>query len=106
MGNRSSAPLPAGPQMEKRFSPEELSLLRAQCSAGQGPLTREQFVARFGEGMGPAMRRVLLRLFVVLDANGSGGLELEEYVAAAFFFTKATPAERLRGECLCVYIRS
>jgi len=27
--------------------------------------------------MGPAMRRVLLRLFLVLDANGSGALEYE-----------------------------
>lgn len=34
-------------------------------------------VLQFGKGLGPAMRRVLLRLFLVLDANGSGALEYE-----------------------------
>lgn len=33
--------------------------------------------AQFGEGLGPATRRVLARLFAVLDANGSGALEHE-----------------------------
>ena len=32
---------------------------------------------QFGEGLGPVARRVLLRLFRVLDANGSGALEYE-----------------------------
>lgn len=38
---------------------------------------RTRTYPQFGEGMGPAMRRVLLRLFLVLDANGSGVLEYE-----------------------------
>ncbi len=36
MGNRSSAPLPGVSQMQKRFSPEELQRLEAQCPPPAG----------------------------------------------------------------------
>jgi len=42
------------------------------------------------------MKRLLLRLFAVLDANGTGALEYQEHVGAAYFFNHATAAERAR----------
>lgn len=59
-------------------------------------ITKDQFLVQLSDGLGPSTRRVLLRLFHVLDANASGTLEYEEHVAAAFFLTKATQAERAR----------
>jgi Ca2+-binding EF-hand superfamily protein len=57
-------------------------------------VTKAQFVALLGEG--PSMKRVLLRLFAVLDANGTGALEYQEHVSAAYFLIHATAAERAR----------
>ena len=59
-------------------------------------VTKTQFVALLGEGFGPSMKRLLLRLFAVLDANGTGALEYQEHVGAAYFFNHATAAERAR----------
>jgi len=59
-------------------------------------VTKAQFVTLLGEGFGPSMKRLLLRLFAVLDANGTGALEYQQHVGAAYFFTHATAAERAR----------
>lgn len=59
-------------------------------------ITKDQFLIQLSEGLGPSTRRILLRLFHVLDANASGTLEYEEHVAAAFFLITATQAERAR----------
>ncbi len=122
MGNKASSLLPPLEVMLKTLAPTEAQALEArfpgsaqhnQGSSGSskkaaassthsspiapgGLVTKEQFVASLGEGLGVGVKRVLLRLFAVLDANGSGALEYEEHVAAAFFFTRATPIERNR----------
>ncbi|TFJ85595.1 hypothetical protein NSK_003104 [Nannochloropsis salina CCMP1776] len=59
-------------------------------------ITREEFVALLGEGFGPCMKRLLRRLFTVLDANGTGALEYQEHVGAMYFFKHASPVERFR----------
>lgn len=122
MGNKASSLLPPLDAMLKALAPTEAQALEARFPgaaqqhhqgssskkaatssiqhsspiAPGGLVTKEQFVASLGEGLGVGVKRVLLRLFAVLDANGSGALEYKEHVAAAFFFTKATPIERNR----------
>lgn len=59
-------------------------------------VTEAQFVALLGEGFGPSVKRLLIRLFAVLDANGTGALEYQEHVGTAYFFNHATAMERAR----------
>jgi len=59
-------------------------------------VTEAQFVALLGEGYGPSVKRLLLRLFAVLDTNGTSALEYQEHVGTVYFFNHATATERAR----------
>jgi hypothetical protein len=70
MGNRSSAPLPAVAQMQKRFAPEELRRLEAQCPPTTASGGDQSSGSKSGSSSGSSSRYVCLSVCVCVPFPG------------------------------------